>query len=52
MADDVDAFKDDVGDLVTDRLSAVDTHPTQLVRLTAVPKVLSAPKPITVFIPE
>ena len=54
MADDVDAFKDDVGDLVTDRFNAVDTQPSQLVRLTAVPQVdePSAPKPMTVLIPE
>jgi len=54
MAEDVEAFKDDVGDLVTDRFSAVDTQPSQLVRLTAVPQVdePSAPKPMTVLIPE
>jgi hypothetical protein len=52
MAEDVEAFRDEVADLVTPRFRAVDTQPTQFVRLTAVPQVLSAPKPMTVLIPE
>ena len=52
MAEDVDAFSDDVADLVTPRFKAVDTQPSQFVLPTAVPQVLSAPKPMTVLIPE